>query len=82
MPSSSILDNNTNTINSKIIKINSENELLVEKLNKLQNHNSGAGGELKQKNYLYNQLLTQNIVLFGIILGASCAGVFMYKKRS
>ena len=56
MPYSSDLDNDINTINNKIIEINNKNELLAEKLNRLQNHNSGAGGELKQKSYLYNQL--------------------------
>ena len=66
-------------INNNINEINNENNNLIKKLNRLHAHNSAAGGELKEKNYLYNELLSQNYVLLFIILGAS--GIFMYIKK-
>lgn len=69
----------TDQINNNIITMSNKNNILTNKLNKLQNHNLAARGELKEKNYLYNELLTQNIVLLFIILGAS--GVFFLKNK-
>ena len=66
-------------INNNINETNNENNSLIKKLNRLQAHNSAAGGELKEKNYLYNELLTQNYILLFMILGAS--GIFMYIKK-
>lgn len=67
-------------LNQNIATTNSDNIELIQTLQRLKNKDSGAGGELLQKNFLYNQLYAQNIVMLVIILGLS--GVYLYKRKS
>ena len=67
-------------VNSNIDITNRENRELLKELYQLKNNDSGAAGELKQKNFIYNQLYVQNIVLLVMILGLS--GLYVYKRKA
>ena len=77
MPSS----NSIAEINKNIVEINNKNNILINNLSNLQNHNLAANGEFKEKNYLYNELLTQNYILLLLILGASGFIFFKIKNK-
>lgn len=66
------------SLNDDITKKLTENTELMKQLNRLQNSNLGARGELKEKTGLYNQILTQNVILLGVIVVMS--GMFFLKR--
>jgi hypothetical protein len=64
-------------VNKNITKLNNENAKLLRKLNTLENQNSGAEGELYDKEYIYNEIYIENIILLLVIFG----GIILYTKR-
>lgn len=64
--------------NDKITELNKENSILRKKLNTLENQNFAAGGELIDKEYIYNINLAENIIL--IVLIITCGAVYTLKK--
>jgi len=67
-------------LNNNINEIIKENNTLSNKFYDLQNHNNAAYGEYKQKNYLYNQLYIENMVLICIL--GSISGFFIYNRKN
>lgn len=77
---SSATDQSIN-LNQNITSQNNENNMLMKRLNQLQNHNLAARGELKEKTYLYKEIITQNFVLIGIIIVATSFFLFSANKN-
>lgn len=76
------IQNITNTINNKLIKINRQNVKLLKYLNALENQDLAIEGELNDKTNIYNQNKIKNIILILIILGCGITGIYKYKRNT
>ena len=56
-------------LNKDITAINKQNTTLIHKLNTLNSQDNSAVEELKEKNFLYSEEYTYNVILVVIILG-------------
>ena len=72
------MESQISEISYDLATLTEKNKNLSTKLSRLQNHNSGARGELLNKNYIYKEIFTQNLILLTIILSSS--GFYLYKK--
>lgn len=68
-------------LNKSITALNKENTILTNRLYNLNNQDSGAIGELKEKKFIYKELYTYNFILFIIILG-NITGFVINKYKS
>ena len=64
-----IINSKLKKLNEEITKLNKDNTKLSNKLNTFDNQGLAAEGELKSRQFLYNELYIQNIILTIIILG-------------
>lgn len=77
---SETITHNITKTNDKIDELNKSNARLSKKFNSLENLNSGASGELKDRKFIYNINLAQNLILVALISG--CTGLLYYKERN
>ena len=68
----------TININNKLEEIETKNNSLFKNLTKLQNNNNAADKQLKETNYIYNQIYKENIILMSVI--ASTIAIYIYIK--
>lgn len=74
---SETVTNSVSSLNKKIGELNKDNTRLTKKINDLENLNSGASGELQDRQFIYNINLAQNVILAVIITG----GIGLYTLR-
>lgn len=61
-----------NTLNKKTHILNKKNKRLLKQLNNLENQDFAAGGELENRQIIYYEKLSQNIILLILLIG--CIG--------
>lgn len=57
-----------NILNKKTHNLNKKNKILLKQLNNLENQDFAASGELENRQKIYYEKLSQNIILFIILL--------------
>jgi hypothetical protein len=61
--------------------VDASKNVLLEKINTLENLDFAGGGELFDNKNIYNEIYIKNLILILIILGFSIIGIYNYKQK-